>query len=88
MISFAYFTAVKDVSSSLSAKIALYRLSDALNSPSDGLKEKDLLAILNDAPSNPPTVLREKGEYSDKLLYIYTSGTTGLPKAAVITNSR
>ncbi|XP_012262719.1 long-chain fatty acid transport protein 4-like [Athalia rosae] len=79
--------AVKDIASSLSAKVALYRLSESPNAASDGLKEKDLIAILADAPSTPP-VIREKGGYSDKLLYIYTSGTTGLPKAAVITNSR
>ncbi|XP_046412679.1 long-chain fatty acid transport protein 4-like isoform X1 [Neodiprion fabricii] len=79
--------AVKDISSSINAKTALYRFSETTNSPSNGLKEKDLTAILVDAPTTPP-VIKDKGGYSDKLLYIYTSGTTGLPKAAVITNSR
>ncbi|XP_058799157.1 long-chain fatty acid transport protein 4 [Phymastichus coffea] len=79
--------AVKDISSSLDAKMALYRFSDNLKLPTNGLKEKELGNFLADAPSVPP-VIQEKGCYGDKLMYIYTSGTTGLPKAAVITNSR
>ncbi|XP_014205058.1 long-chain fatty acid transport protein 4 [Copidosoma floridanum] len=79
--------AVKDVATSLDSKLGLYRLTDKPDTPSDGLKEKELNNFLAEAPSSPP-VLQEKGCYGDKLMYIYTSGTTGLPKAAVITNSR
>ena len=80
-------SAVKDIADSISAKLALYRLSVEPKSQSNGLKEKDLSNLLADAPSTPP-VIQDKGRYGDKLMYIYTSGTTGLPKAAVITNSR
>ncbi|XP_008209590.1 long-chain fatty acid transport protein 4 isoform X2 [Nasonia vitripennis] len=79
--------AVKDIAPSLDAKLALYRLSDVANLPTDGLKEKELGNFLADASSAAP-VVQDKGCYGDKLMYIYTSGTTGLPKAAVITNSR
>ncbi|XP_024939555.1 long-chain fatty acid transport protein 4 isoform X2 [Cephus cinctus] len=79
--------AIKDIASTLDAKITLYRFSDKPGESSNGLKEKDLTALLADAPTTLP-VVQEKGEYMDKLLYVFTSGTTGLPKAAVITNSR
>ena len=79
--------AIKEVASSLNAKIALYRFGNEPEANSSGLKEKDLTAMMAETASVPP-VIQEKGSYSDKLLYIYTSGTTGLPKAAVITNSR
>ncbi|XP_043274832.1 long-chain fatty acid transport protein 4 isoform X2 [Venturia canescens] len=79
--------AIKDIASSLNAKLALYRYGNELESNSSGLKEKDLTSMLAEATAVPP-VIQEKGNYCDKLIYIYTSGTTGLPKAAVITNSR
>ncbi|XP_011494913.1 PREDICTED: long-chain fatty acid transport protein 4 isoform X2 [Ceratosolen solmsi marchali] len=79
--------AVKDIAPSLDSKLSLYRLSDDVNTPKDELEAKELGHFLADAPSMPP-VVKDKGCYSDKLMYIYTSGTTGLPKAAVITNSR
>ncbi|XP_063241547.1 long-chain fatty acid transport protein 4 isoform X2 [Bacillus rossius redtenbacheri] len=80
--------AVKDVTPSLPAGLALYRWS-AGPGPADeaGSLGQDLAALLHEAPAAPP-VVDEKVGYHDRLMYIYTSGTTGLPKAAVITNAR
>ncbi|KAL6261278.1 hypothetical protein P5V15_008800 [Pogonomyrmex californicus] len=82
-----FFDAVTDIASSLDAKLTLYRFGNHSNAMSNGLKEKDLNALLADTPATPP-IVQERSGFHDKLLYIYTSGTTGLPKAAVITNSR